>query len=168
VADIPDPNRLQVDYDFVVFVGSHLWPRIIIGKRYSSPKERCDDETSIRTWLSSRQTRHSAVHQDRPALNQALAHPRDLPYFVQQSPVAMRYLLDALDWDRFPERELDKPRPRLSVLNVPICGIVRRSQIETRSSMCLSTYAPCITCARKKPNVAQNTYYIQLSGYSSS
>jgi hypothetical protein len=41
-----------------------------------------------------------------------LAHePADLPRFVQESAVAMRYLrlLGPLDWSRFPERDLDTP-----------------------------------------------------------
>jgi hypothetical protein len=41
-----------------------------------------------------------------------LAHrPADLPRFVQESAVAMRYLrlLGPLDWTRFPERDLDTP-----------------------------------------------------------
>jgi hypothetical protein len=45
----------------------------------------------------------------RPNLSQLRQHPRLLPSFVRASTVAMRYLqlLGPLDWDRFPERDLE-------------------------------------------------------------
>jgi hypothetical protein len=47
----------------------------------------------------------------RPALHQLAQSPADLPRFVQESAVALRYLrlLGALDWTRFPERDLNTP-----------------------------------------------------------
>ena len=44
----------------------------------------------------------------RPALNQLAQRPANLPRFVQRSAVALRYLhlLGALDWTRFPERDV--------------------------------------------------------------
>ena len=47
-------------------------------------------------------------HSKRPNLHQ-LARRRGLPDFVRQSSVAMRYLnlLEPLDWNRFPERDLE-------------------------------------------------------------
>ena len=44
-----------------------------------------------------------------PPLDRLARRPGDLPRFVQESTVAMRYLnlLGPLDWSRFPERELD-------------------------------------------------------------
>ena len=52
----------------------------------------------------------------RPPLNQLARRIGDLPPFVQESPVALRYLrlLGDLDWSRFPERDLSTPgRSRL-------------------------------------------------------
>jgi len=48
-------------------------------------------------------------HCKRPNLSQLGRHPHLLPTFVRQSAVAMRYLhlLAPLDWDRFPERDLE-------------------------------------------------------------
>jgi hypothetical protein len=45
----------------------------------------------------------------RPPLDHLAQRPADLPRFVQQSAVAMRYLrlLGVLDWSRFPERDLN-------------------------------------------------------------
>ena len=47
-------------------------------------------------------------YQQRPNLHQLAQRPTLLPSFVQESAVAMRYLhlLGALDWGRFPERDL--------------------------------------------------------------
>jgi hypothetical protein len=44
---------------------------------------------------------------ERPTLRYWAEHPNDLPHFVQQTPVAMRYLqlLGPLAWDTFPERD---------------------------------------------------------------
>ena len=44
----------------------------------------------------------------RPNLSQLRQHPRWLPSYVRASTIAMRYLhlLGSLDWDRFPERDL--------------------------------------------------------------
>jgi hypothetical protein len=48
-------------------------------------------------------------HSKRPNLSQLRQHPRLLPSFVRASTVAMRYLqlLGPLDWERFPERDLE-------------------------------------------------------------
>jgi len=45
----------------------------------------------------------------RPNLSQLRQHPCLLPSFVRASPIAMQYLqlLGPLDWDRFPERDLE-------------------------------------------------------------
>jgi hypothetical protein len=50
----------------------------------------------------------------RPNPHQLAQSAPELPDFVRQSPVAMRYLrfLGALDWDRFPERDLERYRYR--------------------------------------------------------
>jgi hypothetical protein len=47
----------------------------------------------------------------RPDLHELAQRSADLPRFVQESDVAMRYLrlLGPLDWTRFPERDLDTP-----------------------------------------------------------
>ena len=47
----------------------------------------------------------------RPDLYELAQRSADLPRFVQESDVAMRYLrlLGPLDWTRFPERDLDTP-----------------------------------------------------------
>ena len=46
--------------------------------------------------------------QERPSLQDWAEHPGCLPHFVQQSPVAMRYLqlLGPLAWDQLPERDV--------------------------------------------------------------
>ena len=48
-------------------------------------------------------------------------HPERLPQFVQESPVAMRYLhlLGALAWDQFPERNLNQKRGTPAVPYAP-------------------------------------------------
>lgn len=58
-------------------------------------------------WFSARSRQGIGLH--RPDWGQCAAHPGTLPQFVQDSPVAMRYLefLGALDWTRFPERDLE-------------------------------------------------------------
>lgn len=44
-----------------------------------------------------------------PLLDQSAQHPANLPRFIRESAVAMRYLhlLEPLDWSRFPERDLN-------------------------------------------------------------
>ncbi len=50
------------------------------------------------------------VHLTRPNLHHLANDPDQLPLFVQESAVAMRYLrlLGPLDWDQFPERDLER------------------------------------------------------------
>lgn len=54
--------------------------------------------------------RRHQIDEDRPALNILVEDPTQLPVFVRQSPVAMKYLnlLSPLAWDRFPERQLSR------------------------------------------------------------
>jgi len=56
-------------------------------------------------------------HRKRPNLHQLAQKPGLLPPFVQESPVAMRYLhlLSPLDWGRFPERDLETDWGALTV-----------------------------------------------------
>jgi len=51
-------------------------------------------------------------HKIRPNLHQLARRPEQLPGFVQESSVAMRYLhlLESLAWDQFPERNLAEKR----------------------------------------------------------
>jgi hypothetical protein len=51
----------------------------------------------------------SQNHRKRPNLHQLGQYPNRLPAFVRESAVAMRYLqlLSPLDWDHFPERDLE-------------------------------------------------------------
>jgi hypothetical protein len=57
---------------------------------------------------------HHLVYKDvrlqRPNLHVLAQHPDQLPLFVQESTVAMRYLklLGPLDWNRFPDRNLER------------------------------------------------------------
>jgi hypothetical protein len=50
-------------------------------------------------------------HTPQSFLNQLALRPTDLPRFVQESAIAMRYLrlLEPLDWTCFPERDLNTP-----------------------------------------------------------
>lgn len=50
------------------------------------------------------------VHLTRPNLHHLAKEPDQLPLFVRESAVAMRYLrlLGPLDWDHFPERDLER------------------------------------------------------------
>lgn len=53
-------------------------------------------------------------------LRELAQHEAQLPQFVRQSPIAMRYLrfLGPPDWDRFPERDLSAGHPMETVRNV--------------------------------------------------
>lgn len=75
--------------------------------------------SSLTTWLSrlTRRGQHAVQHlfyQDvrlhRPPLSVLVHEPEQLPLFVQESAVAMRYLtfLAPLAWDQFPERDLER------------------------------------------------------------
>ncbi len=57
----------------------------------------------------------------RPDLHQLAHRPADLPRFVQESAVAMRYLrlLGPLNWTQFPERDLNTPWPITPVPYAP-------------------------------------------------
>jgi hypothetical protein len=66
----------------------------------------------FKQWSQTRfQVRFRRKPSARPFLNQPAHSQADLPRFVQESAVAMRYLrlLRPLDWDRFPERNLNTP-----------------------------------------------------------
>ena len=60
----------------------------------------------------------------RPTLSQLAQQPQQLPRFVQESAVAMRYLklLGVLAWDQFPERELNQNRGRPAVPYAPFAA----------------------------------------------
>jgi hypothetical protein len=68
--------------------------------RFSRLKQR---DESLFQWRFRRK------HSVRPDLYQLMQGTVELPRFVQDSPVALRYLrlLGALDWSRFPERDLN-------------------------------------------------------------
>ena len=75
--------------------------------------------STLKKWWSQlhRKTQRSLHHLtykdvrlQRPNLHVLAQHPDPLPLFVQESAVAMRYLklLGPLDWNRFPERNLER------------------------------------------------------------
>lgn len=66
----------------------------------------------FKQWSQTRfQVRFRRKRTSRPDVHQLARRPADLPRFVQESAVAMRYLhlLGSLDWTRFPERDLNTP-----------------------------------------------------------
>ena len=66
----------------------------------------------LKQWNPIRfQVRFRLKRTARPSLHQLAHRPADLPRFVQESAIAMRYLrlLGPLDWTRFPERDLNTP-----------------------------------------------------------
>jgi len=66
----------------------------------------------LRQWSPPRfQVRFRRKRTSRPDLHALARRPADLPRFVQESAIAMRYLrfLGPLDWMHFPERDLDTP-----------------------------------------------------------
>jgi hypothetical protein len=73
--------------------------------------------------LLSALNRHRNL-QTRPNLHQLAQDPATLPRFVQQSPVAMRYLrlLGPLAWDQFPERNLNEKRGTAPVPYAPFAA----------------------------------------------
>jgi hypothetical protein len=75
--------------------------------------------SSQQTWLSrvkqyGQQLLQHLLRKDvslqRPALHHLAQEPDRLPLFIRESAVAMRYLrlLGSLDWDQFPERDLER------------------------------------------------------------
>lgn len=70
----------------------------------------------IRVWFKQRQTR--PIPLDRPALHHLAQDPDSLPLFVQQCPVAQKYLklLGILDWDNLPSRDEQRPWSGVSPL----------------------------------------------------
>lgn len=96
---------------------------------------------SLKTWWSrlhrtTQRSLHHLVYQDvrlqRPNLHALAQTPDQLPLFVQESAVAMRYLqlLAPLDWDRFPERNLERNWGIPAVPYIPFvaAGLVKVDQ----------------------------------------
>jgi hypothetical protein len=75
------------------------------------------------------QVRFRHKHSPRPSLDQLTHSPTQLPRFVQESAVAMRYLrlLEPLDWTRFPERDLNTP---WTISPVPFAPFVAASLVK--------------------------------------
>ena len=75
------------------------------------------------------------VHLQRPNIHALAQMPAQLPLFVQESAVAMRYLhlLGPLDWDRFPERNLERNWgiPAVPYLPFVAACLVKVDQVET-------------------------------------
>jgi len=73
----------------------------------------------------------------RPNPHQLVQSLPELPDFVRQSPVAMRYLyfLGTLDWDRFPERDLERYRYRPPLPYAPFAAACLVKLEETKPNM---------------------------------